>query len=703
MLDSCILGTTINSSYGSGALKALQNDHVPDVDLLVREAIQNSSDASLSEPQNFFCVNFNYSTFTPSKLNLLLKDIGTILNERFPGETADYLEIRDLKTSGLTGKTRVGEIDPNDHGNFFKLIFDTGKEQTNSDGGKAGGSWGYGKSVYFRVGIGLVIFYSHIKTTTGYESRLMVSLVEREGSHDAILTKIRKDSIGRAWWGKKYGNREDEIGPITDEEEIKEILDVFGVEFFGERETGTSIIIPYIDKHKLMEGIFPEHCDISDDIIAMCSFKDDIVEYTKLAAQKWYAPKLDNKNLKAYSDQKRLVVRVNEDPVRFQDMRPLFQLTQELYTAALSANKFGYQAYLSNRFDNIKCIQIPSTKIEGEKAGHVATIIVNSSELSSTGTIIPPKAYLRMFNTLSNNDPIVMFARAAGVILDYKVDGDWTKGLIKPEGEDDFLLAFFVPDCSLQVKRGYWESGLTKNDFGEYLRRCEKSDHMDWNDESKQTIITNIKNQVVKKINNCYKKQDAQNYTGAASRLSGKLGRRLLPKLGFGRKRTGGSGGSGGSGGGKINNFALEFSPSVFDGNSVSMDFKMTFKNSLKEMLVGVFVESEDGYVDAKTWASDIKTPFPITIPLICNCKAQAVNAGKSESFDSSCGPDNRLIQNSFSQLELIYTKDGSVQGISIKNYTTNVIVSGRIVLSSSDKKYCFSLKEMKQEKKTEG
>ena len=701
MLDSCILGTTINSSYGSGALKALQNDHIPEVDLLVRESIQNSSDASLNEPQSSFYVNFNYSKFKPARLNAILKDISCILDNRFPYEEADYLEIRDLQTSGLTGKTKVSEIDPLDHGNFFKLVFDTGKEQTNSDGGKAGGSWGYGKSVYFRVGIGLVLFYSQIKTEEDYESRLIAALVEREGTDNSILTQIRPDSIGRAWWGKMYGSREDEIGPITDENEIKEILDIFGIEPFYRDETGTSIIIPYIDKEALLEGIFPENCDISDDIISMCSFKDDIVEYTKLAVQKWYAPKLDNKNLKGYSDQKRLVVRVNDEPIRFKDMRPLFQLVQELYTAALSANSKGKQTYLSEKFEGIKCIQIPSTKIEGEKSGHVATIVVNSSELGSAGAIIPPKAYLRMFNTLSNNDPIVMFARAAGIVLDYKVDTEWTKGLVKPEGDDNFLISFYVPDCSLQVKRTAWNSGLEKNDFGEYLRRCEKSDHMDWNDESKQTIVTNIKNQVVKKINTCYKKQDTSDSIGAASRLSGKLGRRLLPQLGYGKK-PGGSGGSGSGGTGKQNNFVLELSSGTYNGNSVSMEFKMTFKNSLKEILLGLFVESEVGVVDANTWASDIGTAFPITVPLICNCQTYAVNSGKTEGFDSGCGPDCRLIRNSFTKLELVYTAEGNVLGIKIQNDITNAVVTGRIVLASTDKKYCCILKELKAEKKAE-
>ena len=47
MLDELIKTMDHGVSYGSGALKALQNDSLPDLDLLVREAIQNSSDAAL--------------------------------------------------------------------------------------------------------------------------------------------------------------------------------------------------------------------------------------------------------------------------------------------------------------------------------------------------------------------------------------------------------------------------------------------------------------------------------------------------------------------------------------------------------------------------------------------------------------------------------------------------------------------------------
>lgn len=40
MFQSLILPMKIGVSYGSGALKALQNDNIPELGLLVREAIQ---------------------------------------------------------------------------------------------------------------------------------------------------------------------------------------------------------------------------------------------------------------------------------------------------------------------------------------------------------------------------------------------------------------------------------------------------------------------------------------------------------------------------------------------------------------------------------------------------------------------------------------------------------------------------------------
>ena len=45
----------------------------------------------------------------------------------------------------LPGLSQKADIKKEDHGNFFKLIYDTGKRQTQAG---AGGNWGFGKSVY---------------------------------------------------------------------------------------------------------------------------------------------------------------------------------------------------------------------------------------------------------------------------------------------------------------------------------------------------------------------------------------------------------------------------------------------------------------------------------------------------------------------------------------------------------------------------
>ena len=696
MLEGRILGLGLGLSYGSGSLKALQNDTLPEVDLLVREAVQNSSDASLREPGDSFCINFNYRKFKPKSFNNLLSDVSGILNEQFPWEEADYLEIRDYKTSGLTGEVRPSEVAkrPDDHGNYFKLVLDTGKEQTNSDDGMAGGSWGYGKSVYFRFGIGLVVFYSRIKTDTGFESRLIVALIENENNPNAILNKVRLDAIGRAWWGKIESST-NELLPITDENEIKNILDVFGISPFAANETGTSIIIPYIDTKKLVEGIFPEHCGISDEVISMCSFKDDVVEYTRLAIQKWYAPKIFNKNLSKYSNQKWLAVRVNDIPIRFQDMRPLFQLVQELYTSALSANKCGKQDYNSDKFKGIQSIAVPSQKVVNGRAGFVSTVIVKNEDFGGTGSIIPPQAYLRLFGTLTKNDPITMFARAAGMVLDYKFDGKWTKGITKPDNEEEMLFSFFVPDCTLKLKDDASLKKYSGISFGEYLRKCEKSDHMNWTDPG-LTVVTNIAARLTSKVNECYKPKTDSDAEGTASMLSGKLGRRLLPKINYGKKKGGSGGGGSGGSGGAVNNLDCRIWQSSITADSMVIRFELKFMNIRKEAFLGLYVESEVALFDAVAWADGIGTPFPITVERVDNCSVLALNSKQQMYFNGLCDRYNSSIENDFTQIEIVQTERGEARGIRVKNSITNAVVSGSIELKCKDKKYCCTIKEAK-------
>ena len=438
MLNREILKTDYGVSYGSVTLKSLQNDNIPELDLLVREAIQNSSDASLTQPGESYAVNFVTGVFEPQLFNGYMSGLENVLNDRYPETTASFLEIRDSKTCGLTGRVRKDEIKKDDHGNFFKLIYDTGKRQTIS---VAGGNWGFGKSVYYRVGIGIVIFYSRIKTEDSFEDRLIITLVEDESKTDefgqdaTLLNGLEPRSAGKAWWGIRDG---EDLLPITDKDSIESILNVFGSKLFKENETGTAIIIPYIDTDSLLDGIIPVEAEIEQGVKShfVEVWASSLSDYLRLSIQKWYAPKIHNRALPDFCKNKWLLVSVDNKPIRRQDMLPFFQLTQELYTTAL-AKTYDYE-YESDLFPNIDLlpINIQNYFESGMTAGYVALARISRNELNGTQNVLSPYDYIGKFEADGGlNEPIMMYSRDPGMVIEYAITGAWVKNLTPPDNE----------------------------------------------------------------------------------------------------------------------------------------------------------------------------------------------------------------------------------------------------------------------------
>ena len=74
---------------GSSLMTLYQDKHTPVIDLLVREAVQNSLDAgnytsSRAEQKGFVEVSFDTGDFTPSSLNRVLQGSTRALNKKFP-------------------------------------------------------------------------------------------------------------------------------------------------------------------------------------------------------------------------------------------------------------------------------------------------------------------------------------------------------------------------------------------------------------------------------------------------------------------------------------------------------------------------------------------------------------------------------------------------------------------------------------------
>ena len=696
MLDREILKTNYGVSYGSVTLKSLQNDNIPELDLLVREAIQNSSDAALGEAGPSYAVNFQYGSFTPAVFNSFLTDIENSLNIKYPIPSADFLEIRDTKTTGLTGCIRKADIKKDDHGNFFKLIYDTGKRQTKSS---AGGNWGFGKSVYYRVGIGIVIFYSKIKTETGYDSRLIITLVEDESKKDSngndatILNALEPLSAGKAWWGIRDG---EDLLPLQDMDFIKSVLDVFGLKPFKENETGTSIIIPYLKTDSLLNGIVPADAEIEAGIKEHFSsvWTASIADYLRLSIQKWYAPKIHNRELPNFCDKKWLLVSVNSTPIRKQDMLPLFNLAQELYTTSI-AKTYGHE-YKSKTFPGIVCLPVNIRGyFDGMTSGYVSVIKISKQELNGTQNLLSPYDYIGKFEADGGlNEPVVMYSRDPGMIIDYAITGPWVKNIAPPESPDDFVFAFYFPITHKTLKQDLPAPEYAGMPLGEYLRDCEASDHMGWNDPVKMQIVQRIQKNTVNQISGHLKKSEQVNVDATASKLAGRLGRNLLPRVGYGKK-PGGSGGSGGSGGGgtKINNIVLEISSQTILGNSLVMNYELQLMHGKKDAKVSLMIASEGGWIDPESWKDEIGTEFPAVFDSV-SVDTIKTSVSENTGINQTFGVEVKTL----SVEEADFTLQ-ALEGVSqcttlaIHSNVLNPKIAGSFVVKTHDKKYQFAFK----------
>lgn len=692
MLDMKVLTIDYGVSYGSVTLKSLQNDNVPELDLLVREAIQNSSDASLDPTlpadRGYYTVNFNTGTFNPHSFNALLPQICNIMDSRYSGDVETFLEIRDTGTIGLTGPIRKADLPYDDHGNYFKLIFDTGKKQIINN---AGGNWGFGKSVYYRVGMGIVIFYSQIKEDNTYKSRMIFTLVEDENRGDAsILGKVDSQAAGKAWWGINDGP---DLLPLTENEQIRDVLAIFGIKPFKENETGTSVIIPYINTQELLDGIIPVDADIKPDVRDHFkeSYASRLPDYLRLSIQKWYAPKIHNTDLPEYSNYKWLRVAVDNQFIKKQDMIPFFRLTQEMYLCALA--KCNGKEYKSAEFKQLKTFPISVLKsFKGSKiVGYLAVARVKKADLYKNGTQLSPYDYVGKYELDGGkNETIMMYARDPGMVIDYATAGEWVKNITDPESEDDFQFGFFVPDTGKEIRDDLEVIEYRNMSLGSYLRECEASDHMSWFDPVRMQIVQRIQINSRKALEEDTNKAKIETIDTTASELAGKLGQALLPKIGYGKKPSGGGPG-GGDRGTKIHDVSLEITSQTIIGNETVMDYTLKLSHEKKDASILIKIASEGSSITAANWKEEIGISFPVvfTEGVIQSIKAPTGVIYEDELTVNESEPS--LIEDGVVELSMVSeTENAMCSRLKYHVLSDNCIISGRIRLRTSDKKYKF-------------
>lgn len=234
----------------TGMLNQLGRPNLSLIEVLAREAIQNSWDARFGEATVDFRVDgWTCPSEQQSEIDKLLRpglpSEGLALGNSLKTEALKLLVVTDRGTTGLGGPTRADvqyvSDEPRDFVGFIRNIGEPRDKKLGA------GTFGFGKSVFYLFSRArTVVAYTRCRTQGGLESRLIGYAIGdeyrmREGN-------VYKPYTGRHWWGVRGDGVQDPLfGPDADE-----AAELFGLTRFGEHEAGTAVVIidPMIEDPK---------------------------------------------------------------------------------------------------------------------------------------------------------------------------------------------------------------------------------------------------------------------------------------------------------------------------------------------------------------------------------------------------------------------------------------------------------------------
>ncbi|EAE3409282.1 TPA: hypothetical protein PNM84_001334 [Listeria monocytogenes] len=651
------------SQDGDAILRSLQNKNLPMVDLMVRESLQNSLDATLPGEQ-VTTVDFKIGKFETEIFAPHLERIDERLIEKFSGEQL-VLSVSDKHTSGLTGDFRTDETKILDDSNFQKLVFGIGKNQ-DQDG--AGGSWGLGKTSYFRMGAGIVLYYTRIAIDSGFEERLIASLIESPKEDDRLFSE---NARGIAWWGE-FDESGEKIFPITNHEKIKDILDIFGLSNYFDNETGTTIIVPFVK---------PIEIEGHDTDVENFPWEFDYESAIKMAIQRWYSPRLWNAEYSSILGNSQLQCSVNSEGIHPDiNMEPTFKIFQDLYTSALMG-----ESKSSNITVEKVILPQNAMKETGKEAGRIAFCEVSREllKMDEPNNKRSGLAYLGVKDKRKierNISKVIAYSRKPGMIVEYSVDGDWTpNGLIQKE--DHLLFGFFVPNSNGILLDKFHSLGYET--LEQYLRATENADHANWIDDAGIGIIRRMKSYTSRVISDSFQDLSGNEYSTATSALSRKFGAMLMPPKNFGKtsakkvsedklKRDVDSRN-------RISDISITSSVPI-DEQNVEISFKAFIKKSSKSIIF-IQVLTQDQKMNKEAWdnamGSIVQFPIEIESVFLNSIDGEVIN-----SFaDNYCSADLDIGFNK-NNPEIIEIKSKVPSGLEIEGVIRLKILSNQYLPS---------------------
>lgn len=598
---------------GSSILKGMSSE-IPILDMFVREAIQNSVDARLenvsSVREEINCGDFDFNKLIGYYPQISTKLMFTKHDNR------QFISIRDYNTTGLEGYISYSEYKAShdkDIGKFLSLVRNVGKSNKIDD---AGGSWGYGKTTYFRLGVGLVIYYTRIKDhiNGNYLERLMTGLIENEKNSSGLLYEYQKNNhTGIAWWGKKVN---DELLPITDHETIVNFLKMFNIKPYENDETGTCIIVPFINEKELLNETIPT--TIEDNSIDIPHWCKSIEEYLDIACQRWYPTRYCN--AKASPN---IVLFINGVMKYSQSMYPVFSIYQKMYNMYLNNEESN------DGIDSFK-IKLNGIFNNGSFAGTLYYSFLSKEDLRMNEYGNNPSPFTQINNRKDENDSrvIIGFCRTPGMILKYDINEAWSNGIINNDPEK-YLICLFIPNSSNTASVEFVDINgdkyQLKISIEDYLRASERAEHSDWTDNleytfpdgkkvntSKLRIVERIQRNIRNEFSRKSKQNEDKPLVHVGTALNQKLASMFLPKKGFGKrpavvikppvvdppvKK-------------RVSKTKFEFgSLKISNDSSFIKEFRIQLKQGDKNVELEFEISTESGPISAKDWIID---NFPV-------------------------------------------------------------------------------------------
>ena len=240
-----------------GIRNQLGRPPVDPLTVFVRESAQNSWDArTRSGPVHYMLdVEEVPSSFLPAWRRLFSAGVVEGGYLPLPGVLKDGLRIlavSDRGTKGLGGPTRA-DVAPHGARDWISFVLNVGERRDTTGGG---GTYGYGKAVFYRLSrVGTVL----IHTRTCYEGRPVTRLIGVALGESYVHGDV--PYTGRHWWGAHRG---DHVEPLVDEEAAAVVREL-GIPEFGDDETGTTIIV-----------VEPDFGDVGDDLAVARRLADTI-------------------------------------------------------------------------------------------------------------------------------------------------------------------------------------------------------------------------------------------------------------------------------------------------------------------------------------------------------------------------------------------------------------------------------------------